>query len=306
MVQLCKCGALLGSAGGGPGGEEEAQHGRSMALKAGKGWGHLGNASGTRTGSRKVAQAACNSLHAQHWPSHRTGPLGRPASAHSPSLAVPAAAQGSATAMPLTTEELTLPALRARYAGGGTPTALCRELLPALAASRAVFISRPSDEEVLERCRCAGPARCRLPLAGGWVVPWAARPQRMEPLGRGGALACRMHGGGCSCRPSHLAVKPPATVACNCSMSCLLRRLCPTCRRALEAQPADQRGPLWGVPFAVKDNIDVAGHPTTAACREFEYVPSQHARAVQPLLDAGTGGVGLVRGLGLGVAPPAG
>lgn len=57
--------------------------------------------------------------------------------------------------------------------------------------------------------------------------------------------------------------------------------------RFLEAQPAEQRGALWGVPFAVKDNIDVAGHPTTAACRAFEYMPSQHARAVQPLLDAG-------------------
>ena len=68
--------------------------------------------------------------------------------------------------MTLTTEDLTLPALRARYAGGGTPTALCRELLPALAASRAVFISRPSDEEVLERCRWAGASRRRPPVAG--------------------------------------------------------------------------------------------------------------------------------------------
>lgn len=55
--------------------------------------------------------------------------------------------------MPLTTEDLALPALRARYAAGGTPTALCRELLPALAASRGVFVSKPGDDEVLERCR---------------------------------------------------------------------------------------------------------------------------------------------------------
>lgn len=61
----------------------------------------------------------------------------------------------------------------------------------------------------------------------------------------------------------------------------------PPDRRFLEAQPAEQRGPLWGVPFAVKDNIDVAGHPTTAACQTFQYTPTQHARAVQPLLDAG-------------------
>ena len=30
--------------------------------------------------------------------------------------------------------------------------------------------------------------------------------------------------------------------------------------------------PLWGVPFAVKDNIDVAGMPTTVACPDFAYV----------------------------------
>ena len=55
--------------------------------------------------------------------------------------------------MPLTTEDLALPALRARYAAGGTPSALCHELLPALAASRGVFVSMPGDDEVLERCR---------------------------------------------------------------------------------------------------------------------------------------------------------
>ncbi|KAL4458329.1 hypothetical protein ABPG75_013194 [Micractinium tetrahymenae] len=112
--------------------------------------------------------------------------------------------------MPLTTRDLTLAALRAAYAAGSlTPTEVCRQLLPAIAASRAVFIARPKDEEVLERCRY------------------------------------------------------------------------------LESLPAAQRGPLWGIPFAVKDNIDVAGLPTTAACPDFKYTPSEHARAVQPLLDAG-------------------
>ncbi|WP_348273453.1 allophanate hydrolase [Piscinibacter sp. XHJ-5] len=50
--------------------------------------------------------------------------------------------------------------------------------------------------------------------------------------------------------------------------------------------------PLWGVPFAVKDNIDVAGVPTTAACPAFAYVPERHATVVQRLLDAGAVMVG--------------
>jgi allophanate hydrolase len=48
-----------------------------------------------------------------------------------------------------------------------------------------------------------------------------------------------------------------------------------------------ERHPLWGVPFAVKDNIDVAGLPTTAACPDFAYVPAETAPAVRRLLDAG-------------------
>lgn len=47
------------------------------------------------------------------------------------------------------------------------------------------------------------------------------------------------------------------------------------------------RLPLYGVPFAVKDNIDVAGLPTTAACPEFAYTPDTSAFAVQRLQDAG-------------------
>ncbi len=45
--------------------------------------------------------------------------------------------------------------------------------------------------------------------------------------------------------------------------------------------------PLFGVPFAVKDNIDVAGMPTTAACPAFAHTPKRSAVAVQRLLDAG-------------------
>jgi allophanate hydrolase len=57
---------------------------------------------------------------------------------------------------------------------------------------------------------------------------------------------------------------------------------------ALErAESAAQRGPLFGVPFAVKDNIDVAGLPTTAACPEFAYVPARSAAVVERLVAAG-------------------
>ena len=46
-------------------------------------------------------------------------------------------------------------------------------------------------------------------------------------------------------------------------------------------------GPLAGLRFAIKDNIDAQGHPTTAACAEFAYVAGAHATVVQKLLDAG-------------------
>src|SRR3954453_13421008 len=41
--------------------------------------------------------------------------------------------------------------------------------------------------------------------------------------------------------------------------------------------------PLYGVPVAVKDNIDVAGLATTAACPAFSYLPTQDATAVARL-----------------------
>ena len=45
--------------------------------------------------------------------------------------------------------------------------------------------------------------------------------------------------------------------------------------------------PLYGIPFAIKDNIDLAGLPTTAGCPEYAYTPEQHATVVQRLIDAG-------------------
>ncbi len=57
--------------------------------------------------------------------------------------------------------------------------------------------------------------------------------------------------------------------------------------KRLEGLPDSRKLPLYGLPFAVKDNIDVAGHPTTAACPAFKYTAGATATAVQRLLDAG-------------------
>jgi allophanate hydrolase len=56
--------------------------------------------------------------------------------------------------------------------------------------------------------------------------------------------------------------------------------------RALAAQPPDSL-PLYGIPFAIKDNIDLAGVPTSAGCREFTYTPTKSAPVVERLLAAG-------------------
>jgi allophanate hydrolase len=56
---------------------------------------------------------------------------------------------------------------------------------------------------------------------------------------------------------------------------------------ALEADPAARTLPLWGIPFGVKDSIDVADWPTTLACPAYAYRATATAPAVQRLLDAG-------------------
>jgi len=59
-------------------------------------------------------------------------------------------------------------------------------------------------------------------------------------------------------------------------------------KRAKELQSADRKSlPLYGVPFAVKDNIDVAGMLTTAACPDYAYTPAQSATVVTRLEKAG-------------------
>ncbi|MCL2893646.1 allophanate hydrolase [Brenneria tiliae] len=60
---------------------------------------------------------------------------------------------------------------------------------------------------------------------------------------------------------------------------------------ALERQsPASL--PLYGIPFAIKDNIDLAGIPTTAACPAYAYVPPKSATIVEQLIALGAIPVG--------------
>ena len=64
----------------------------------------------------------------------------------------------------------------------------------------------------------------------------------------------------------------------------------PYLRRLEQANPAEL--PLYGIPFAIKDNIDLAGVPTTAACPQYAYTPERSAFVVQRLIDAGAVPVG--------------
>jgi allophanate hydrolase len=60
---------------------------------------------------------------------------------------------------------------------------------------------------------------------------------------------------------------------------------------ALEGRSPDEL-PLYGVPFAIKDNIDLAGVPTTAACPDYAYTPERTASIVARLVGAGAIPVG--------------
>ena len=55
----------------------------------------------------------------------------------------------------------------------------------------------------------------------------------------------------------------------------------------LKAIEGKHQLPLYGIPFAIKDNIDLANIPTTAGCPDFAYTPQQHAHVVKQLINAG-------------------
>ena len=82
--------------------------------------------------------------------------------------------------------------------------------------------------------------------------------------------------------PPEVTTRPHVANYRSINLEALLAR----CEELLN-ESSEERGALWGVPFAVKDNIDVARVPTTATCPAFKYVPQRSAPAVEALLKAG-------------------
>ena len=91
-------------------------------------------------------------------------------------------------------------------------------------------------------------------------------------------------------RPSDLVAALYERIGCGRPAWIFLRQREDALRACAELEARRAAGealPLHGIPFGVKDNIDVAGMPTTAACPTFSYVPSRSAQSVQRLLQAG-------------------
>jgi allophanate hydrolase len=74
--------------------------------------------------------------------------------------------------------------------------------------------------------------------------------------------------------PAWISIADPAAIE---------RQFAATAKRRMQGDDL----PLLGVPFAVKDNIDVAGFATTAACPAFAYQPDRDAAVVARLIAAG-------------------
>jgi len=57
--------------------------------------------------------------------------------------------------------------------------------------------------------------------------------------------------------------------------------------RRLESDESTRALPLYGIPYAIKDNIDASGYPTTAGCSAYSYVARDSAEVVRRLANAG-------------------
>jgi allophanate hydrolase len=74
----------------------------------------------------------------------------------------------------------------------------------------------------------------------------------------------------------------------RCSPAEVRDQLASSTKRKKEGIPQ----PLWGIPFAIKDNIDLAGHRTTSACPAFAYEAQKSSAVVKKLCDAGAIAIG--------------
>jgi allophanate hydrolase len=102
-----------------------------------------------------------------------------------------------------------------------------------------------------------------------WRAAYAAGAQATDLLA---PLLARLHGEAAAADPAWIHRCAPDFIAAQ------LAQLAGRDRATL---------PLYGVPFAVKDNIDVAGLPTTAACPAFAHVAAHSATVVRRLMAAG-------------------
>ncbi|HVO16627.1 MAG TPA: allophanate hydrolase [Alphaproteobacteria bacterium] len=125
--------------------------------------------------------------------------------------------------------------------------------------------------------------------------PITARPKHAErPAGQAptmGALAARY---GQGARPSEVVDEVLRRIAAWGDDRIWIGRVPEAALRAragaldrVQREGGAARLPLFGIPFAVKDNIDVAGLPTTAGCPDFAYVPEMSATAARRLEAAG-------------------
>lgn len=119
---------------------------------------------------------------------------------------------------------------------------------------------------------CFNPASCIHPGIhhADWLIEdW----KRAYDEGADPAVLLEQQRAGCA--PGDVAWISMATAA---QLQAQVQRL-----KALEQSVGRDQLPLYGIPFAAKDNIDVAGFTTTAACPAFAYEATQDAVAVQRL-----------------------
>ena len=70
------------------------------------------------------------------------------------------------------------------------------------------------------------------------------------------------------------------------------RRIARSSASHWQAEGSRRAVTAFGIPFTIKDNIDLAGHPTTAGCPAFTYIPHRSATVVERLQAAGTIAIG--------------